>query len=151
MSPNGETADCGVRATGPPERAPCKTCSSYPIISYQYSPNLLLIPPPHSRVSPLEEQIARRRFPRVDRQLWLLLQRGTIKYLRAFWPLRIIDSLLLLVAAFIIGEGGASRGGTRAWTRRRLHELRNRAFMILKPGQPQLNMGRYRGHYIFRI
>ena len=54
--------------------------------------------------SPLEEQIARRRFPRVNRQLWLLLQRGTIKYIRAFWPLRIIDSLLLLVAAFIIGE-----------------------------------------------
>ena len=61
-------------------------------------------------MSPLEEQIARRRFPRVDRQLWLLLQRGTIKYLRAFWPLRIIDSLLLLVAAFIIGEGRGSGG-----------------------------------------
>ena len=71
----------------------------------------------HSRTrrptSLLEDQIARRRFPRVTRQLWLLLQRGTIKYIRAFWPLRIIDSLLLLVAAFIIGER-EENGWTRA-------------------------------------
>lgn len=70
----------------------------------------LLLP---RQTSPLEEQIARRRFPRVSRQLWLLLQRGTIKYIRAFWPLRIIDSLLLLVAAFIIGVFVCVKDGWR--------------------------------------
>jgi hypothetical protein len=34
----------------------------------------------------------------------LLLQRGLIKYLRSFWPLKVIDILLLLAAAFIIGR-----------------------------------------------
>ena len=77
--------------------------------SAEDKPWSFILPLTHSFVpcrptSPLEEQIARRRFPRVNRQLWLLLQRGIIKYIRAFWPLRIIDSLLLLVAAFIIGE-----------------------------------------------
>lgn len=52
----------------------------------------------------LNESLAERRHPSFHQQLWLLLQRGIIKYLRAFWPLRIIDILLLLAASFIIGE-----------------------------------------------
>ena len=71
----------------------------------------ILFPQPFPRTylsprerSPLEEQIARRRFPHVTRQLWTLLQRGVTKYCRALWPLRVIDSMLLLMSAFIIGE-----------------------------------------------
>ncbi len=56
--------------------------------------------------SPLDEQIQRRKFPPAMRQLWLLMQRGLVKYLRAFWPLRIVDTLLLILSAFIIGESG---------------------------------------------
>ena len=52
----------------------------------------------------IQNEIGRRKFPNVLTQLILLLQRGSIKYLRSFWPLRVIDILLLLTAAFIIGE-----------------------------------------------
>ncbi len=52
----------------------------------------------------LGSQIQHRKFPHSTRQLWLLLRRGMVKYIRAFWPLRIIDSLLLLLSAFIIGR-----------------------------------------------
>ncbi|KAG1680619.1 hypothetical protein FOA52_015068 [Chlamydomonas sp. UWO 241] len=39
-------------------------------------------------------------------QLAVLLRRGMTKYLRAFWPLRVIDTLLLLCAAVIVGVRG---------------------------------------------
>lgn len=53
--------------------------------------------------SNIQNEIGRRRFPNIFTQIYLLLQRGSIKYLRSFWPLRVIDILLLLTAAFIIG------------------------------------------------
>lgn len=49
-------------------------------------------------------------------QVMLLLQRGLTKYLRSFWPLKVIDILLLLASAFIIG---GSHTRPRASTRER--------------------------------
>ena len=39
------------------------------------------------------EEISRRKFPRIHTQLWLLLKRGIVKYMRAFWPLRILGEI----------------------------------------------------------
>ena len=57
-----------------------------------------------SHAQSIQFEIGRRKFPNMLTQIVLLLQRGSIKYLRSFWPLRVIDILLLLTAAFIIGE-----------------------------------------------
>ncbi|KAL6748975.1 hypothetical protein V8C86DRAFT_2862363 [Haematococcus lacustris] len=51
----------------------------------------------------LQAMLSARSFPSLTSQLHLLLRRGVVKYLRCFWPLRVVDTLLLLTAAFIIG------------------------------------------------
>ena len=43
--------------------------------------------------SNIQEEISHRKFPRIHKQLWLLLQRGMVKYLRVFWPQRILGEL----------------------------------------------------------
>lgn len=40
---------------------------------------------------------------RVVSQVGVLLKRSTIKFVRAFWPMRAMDTVLQLAAAFIIG------------------------------------------------
>ena len=55
----------------------------------------------------LIDEISGRKFPGFGLQLLVLLRRGAVKYLRSFWPLKVIDILLLIFAAFIIGESRA--------------------------------------------
>eukprot|EP00198_Chlamydomonas_reinhardtii_P010573 XP_001699910.1 predicted protein [Chlamydomonas reinhardtii] len=51
----------------------------------------------------MEEALASRKSQGFFAQLLLLLRRGAIKYVRSFWPMRVVDTILQLAAAFIIG------------------------------------------------
>eukprot|EP00798_Chlamydomonas_sp_ICE-L_P018037 gene18037-24452_t len=51
----------------------------------------------------LEEEVARWKFPGFTIQLLVILKRSAVKYMRSFWPLRVVDILLLIFASFIIG------------------------------------------------
>ncbi|KAG2452836.1 hypothetical protein HYH02_002182 [Chlamydomonas schloesseri] len=51
----------------------------------------------------MEEALASRKSQGFLPQLVLLLRRGAIKYVRSFWPMRVVDTILQLAAAFIIG------------------------------------------------
>jgi hypothetical protein len=58
---------------------------------------------PGEQDAALEAQLSARRTPNRWYQLAVLLRRGITKYLRAFWPQRVIDTLLLVCAAVIVG------------------------------------------------
>ncbi|KAG2499694.1 hypothetical protein HYH03_002629 [Edaphochlamys debaryana] len=51
----------------------------------------------------LEEKLAERKGQGFFAQLGFLLKRGAVKYVRSFWPMRVVDTVLQLAAAFIIG------------------------------------------------
>ncbi|KAG2436216.1 hypothetical protein HXX76_006528 [Chlamydomonas incerta] len=51
----------------------------------------------------MEDALASRKSQGFFAQLMLLLRRGAIKYVRSFWPMRVVDTILQLAAAFIIG------------------------------------------------
>ncbi|GIL43799.1 hypothetical protein Vafri_1407, partial [Volvox africanus] len=51
----------------------------------------------------MEEALASRKSQHFTTQMLFLLRRACIKYVRSFWPMRVVDTLLQLAAAFIIG------------------------------------------------
>ncbi|GFR49862.1 hypothetical protein Agub_g11964 [Astrephomene gubernaculifera] len=51
----------------------------------------------------VEEALVARKSQGFFAQLAFLLRRGGVKYVRSFWPMRVVDALLQLAAAFVIG------------------------------------------------